>query len=114
VVVVVEAVVLVAVAAAAVAVVVEIVVAAVVAPFSPAYLFSLLAQLPAYLFLFLAHLLAFLLHLSTHICHSGSTPPGGGLGGFISAGCGWDCLNILRVCRLGGKSIPPPLLVLTI
>jgi hypothetical protein len=35
-------------------------------------------------------------------------------GGSISTGCGWGCLNILRVCRLGGSSIPPPLLVLTI
>jgi hypothetical protein len=32
----------------------------------------------------------------------------------ISAGCGWGCLNILRVCRLRGRSIPPPFLVLTI
>jgi hypothetical protein len=42
---------------------------------------------------------------------AGSAPAGGGLGGSIS-GCG--CLNILRLCRLGGRSIPPPFLVLTI
>jgi hypothetical protein len=44
----------------------------------------------------------------------GSAPTGGGGGGSILAGCGWGCLNILRVCRLGGRSIPPPFLVLTI
>jgi hypothetical protein len=40
-----------------------------VAPFSPAYLFSLLAHLLAYMLSLLAHLLAFLPHLRMHIHH---------------------------------------------
>jgi hypothetical protein len=43
----------------------------------------------------------------------GSSLAGGGLGGSIS-GCCCGCLNILWLCRLGGRSIPPPFLVLTI
>jgi hypothetical protein len=45
---------------------------------------------------------------------AGSALAGGGFGGFISSSCCCGCLNILRLCRLGGRSIPPPFLVLTI
>jgi hypothetical protein len=38
---------------------------------------------------------------------------GGGFGGFISSSC-CCCLSTLRLCRLWGRSIPPPFLVLTI
>jgi hypothetical protein len=46
---------------------------------------------------------------------AGSASAGGGFGGFrgfISACC--CCLSTLRLCRLGGTSIPPPFLLLTI
>ena len=68
----------------------------------------------------LAHLLAFLPHLRVHIRHGGCHMLHypylccNSYGGSISGCCCCGCLNILRVCRLGGRSIPPLFLIFTI